>query len=64
MISYTFGFFAFTTVFAATLCLMAPPVDQDRPLALTFNDVGLREQWIPTHHCSREIKRGVMENLA
>ena len=49
---------------AATHRNIQRAVDQDRPLALTFNDVGLREQWIPTHHCSREIKRGVMENLA
>ncbi len=37
--------------------------DQDRLFDLNFNEDGLREQWLPTHPCSREIKRGVMENL-
>jgi hypothetical protein len=37
--------------------------DQDRLFVRKFDHEGLREQWLPTHHCLRENKRGVMENL-
>lgn len=34
--------------------LSTETTDQDRLFDLKFNEEGLREQWLPTHHCSRE----------